>query len=164
MEKNHEKFLEHLKTSDEAIWLVARWLRSKGKCVMIPPYTAAKKASQWKDHVDGGDLYIVDFDKNGKITMKRLEVKKLGVNFTSAYDWPFRNKFIVCAKHSYDSADPKPEGYIIVSNDKNYFAFVPTTTKNDWYVEQRNDSRYIGVIQDFYFCPKNLVMFRKLDL
>jgi hypothetical protein len=100
-------------------------------------------------HVDNGDLYI----------NMRVEVKTLGITFTNRADWKFGDKFIVCAKHSFDNAKPKPYAYIIQSADLKHIAVVNSSTCKQWYTEARKDSRYEDVTQDFYLCPIDLVKF-----
>jgi hypothetical protein len=100
-------------------------------------------------HVDNGDLYI----------NMRVEVKTLGITFTNRADWKFGDKFIVCAKHSFDNAKPKPYAYIIQSADLKHIAVVHSATCKQWYSEARKDSRYEDVTQDFYLCPIDLVKF-----
>lgn len=148
-ESDHAKFIKHLEESEEAVWSVAQWLQGKGYLVSVAPMSKSKNGKEMKDHVDNGDLFI----------NQRVEVKRLGVNFTNADDWPFGDKFIVCGKNAFDRAIPKPYAYIILSNDKKRAAIVMADSSSNWTVEKRKDSRYESVIQDFYFCPKNLVSF-----
>jgi len=116
------------------------------------PSTLAKNHAERMEHIDGGDLFI----------NMRIEVKTLGINFTSNKDWKFGDKFIVCAKHSFDIAKPKPYAYIIQSADLKYMAVVAASTSSEWYVEKRTDSRYVDYTQDFYLCPIDLVKFFKV--
>lgn len=150
---NHEKFLNHLDNSEDAVWHVMRMFSKAGNPVWKNPTTKARTAAQWQEHADGGDFWIG----------QRVEVKKLSVDFTCAADWPFRSKFIVCAKHAWDSASPKPIGYCILSQDGTHLAYVKGSTSPEWYVEKRTDSRYDSVSQDFYFCPLDLVYWTKID-
>ncbi len=151
-ERDFKKFLQHLDESIDGVLSAARWLNKRGYSVTIPPTTFAEKYEDRLKHVDGGDLFI----------NMRIEVKTLGINFTSKEDWKFGSKFIVCAKHSYDNATPKPYGYIIQSADLQHIAIVNVTTFKQWYVERRKDSRYEDVTQDFYLCPIDLVKFFKV--
>lgn len=151
---NHEKFLEHLDASEEPVWLIARWLSGRGYSVQVPAASRANKREDWKDHVDSGDLYI----------SQRVEVKQLSVNFTSRSDWPYRDDFIVCAKHAYDNATPKPYTYIIVSADSSHAAAVMCLDSGKWYTGIREDSRYKGVKQEFYFAPLDTVRFFPLEV
>lgn len=155
---NHQKFLEHLDASDGAVWIVAKLLHKRGYTVEVPAVSRAEKHEDWKDHADSGDLYITN-SRLG-IVRQRVEVKRLSVNFSSKTDWPFATKFIVCAKHAYDRAIPKPYAYIILASEKKHAACVFSSESTDWYVESRTDARYDPpVTQEFYFAPIDTVTF-----
>lgn len=124
-------------------------LNRRGYNVTIPTSTRAKTHGDWKSHADSGDLFI----------SQRVEVKQLSVNFTSADDWPFGRKFIVCAKHAFDRATPKPYSFIILSASGEYAAVVFATDSRDWTVETRTDRRYENVSQQFYLSPMDKVRF-----
>jgi hypothetical protein len=124
-------------------------LRGRGHSVTIPPNSKAESHSEWKKHTDNGDLYI----------NQRIEVKRLGVNFSNRLDWPFRERFIVCAKHSYDLSVPKPYAYVILNKNCTNAAIVLASDSDKWFVESRKDSRYESVEQEFYFCPMDYVRF-----
>ena len=98
MDDNHKKFLSHLDESANAVHYIAKWLLNKGYNVQINAASRANSHEDWKAHVDSGDLFI----------QQRIEVKHLSCDFSSAETWPFGGKFIVCAKHSWDRAQPKP--------------------------------------------------------
>ena len=150
--ENFKRFVEHLGDSHDGVWNVAHWLNDRGYSVTVPPTSVAKSYEDRMNHVDGGDLFI----------QQRIEVKTLGINFTCKEDWKFGDKFIVCAKHSYDNARPKPYAYIIQSADMTHLAVVNSSTFKQWYVEKRNDSRYVEYTQEFYLCPIDLVKFFKI--
>lgn len=148
MSENHQKFLKHLDRSCEAVEFARRFLVKRGFDVLQKAVRTAPDASQWEDYADDGDLYI----------QQRVEVKRLGVDFTPS-QWPFGSKFIVCAKHAFDRAKPKPFAFLIFSNDLNCVACLRSATSNQWHVEKRNDSRYENVDQEFYFAPIDCVDF-----
>lgn len=148
-QRDFQKFVKHLSESHEGVISAANWLNSLGYSVTIPPSTVSDSYENRMKHVDNGDLYI----------NMRVEVKTLGITFTSRADWKFGDKFIVCAKHSFDNAKPKPYAYIIQSADLKHIAVVHSTTFKQWYSESRKDSRYEDVTQDFYLCPIDLVRF-----
>ena len=147
--RDFQRFVKHLNDSHEGVISAANWLNSLGYSVTIPPSTVSDSYENRMKHVDNGDLYI----------NMRVEVKTLGITFTSRADWKFGDKFIVCAKHSFDNAKPKPYAYIIQSADLKHIAVVHSTTFKQWYSEPRKDSRYEDVTQDFYLCPIDLVRF-----
>lgn len=153
MEENHRKFLEHLRASDSTVDMIAGWLRRKGFETVRKPATEAPTRDQWESHADKGDLYV----------LKRIEVKRLSVDFTCLEDWPYGPKFIVCARHSFDLANPKPASYVIVNSHGTHAAVVDSRDSGNWYSEWRRDSRYKDVAQEFYLSPLKLVKFIKLE-
>jgi len=154
---NHKRFLQHLEKSASAVWFVAMWFWGKGYTVTMPFITMASGHEQWRDHADNGDLEVLIGNER-----KRVEVKHLGVCFTGREDWPFPD-FIVCAKHSFDNAQPKPDYYIVLSNDKEAMGIVDTSYASEWTTSRRTDSRYKGIDQDFYVCRPDRVIWRKAN-
>lgn len=150
--QNHSKFLQHLDESQTAVWHVAKWLHGLGYKVAVNAISKAPRHEDWQDYADSGDLEI----------NQRMEVKKLSVDFTGPQDWPFGSKFLVCAKHSFDRATPKPHAYIILSKSGTHAAIVKKESYQRWYVEQRKDSRYQDVEQEFYLAPLDCVQFYQL--
>ena len=151
-ERDFAGIIQSLDESHDAVWKVARMLNDKGHAVKIPVTTKASCYAEWEDHADDGDLFIE----------RRVEVKQLSADFTSAADWPYGEKFIVCARHSWDRAKPKPWCYIILSCSGTHAATVFDTTRQHWFVEERSDSRREDVRQQFYFCPLERVKFFRI--
>ncbi len=112
----------------------------------------AEKRSEWKNYADQGDIEI----------SQRVEIKQLSAQFTGPDDWPFKPKFIVCAKHSWDRSVPKPYAYIVLSKDGMNAGIVMGHTNSEWTVEERTDTRYKNVKQEFYFCPMEHIKWVKL--
>ncbi len=146
---DNDRFKNHFRESHDAVWTVANRLADRGYPVTVNPTKYVECRENWDDYSDRGDLYV----------QLRVEVKKLGVYFTSRKDWPFGGKFIVCAKHSFDGANPRPHCYYILNNKKTHAALVMSDTSKNWYTEKRTDKRYENMTQDFYLCPLNLVKF-----
>lgn len=69
---------------------------------------------------------------------------------------------IVCAKHSFDSAEPKPFCYMHLSQDLDYAAIIQSDTWPQWYVEKILDSRY-NREQDCYLASLKLATFGRLE-
>lgn len=157
MDENHKKFLDHLDNSTEAVFIVALYLHKKGLDVKIKAVQKANSHKEWKQYKDDGDIFVY---KNGK--PYRIEVKGLSCDFTSDKDWKFKD-FIVCAKHSYDNAEPVPFSYMMLNKDKTHMAIVKTKTYPSWGVVKRKDSRYKDVTQEFYTCPINNVEWIKIN-
>lgn len=152
MDSDHEKFLTHLDASQECVWLAARWLRDRGHKVTVPPYTKAPTHAAWKSHADNGDLEIA----------RRIEVKGLSAQFTGAHDWPFQEGAIVCAKHAWDRANPKPYAFLQFAADRKTIAIVYANTYTHWVVSRKKDRRYADVEQDFLMCPIMHVEFHQV--
>jgi hypothetical protein len=133
-QENHQRFLNHLDGSAGGVWAVAQWLASRGHAVRVNPNTRAPHRADWREHVDAGDLEI----------SLRIEVKHLRYHFTCAEDWPFGNFFIVCAKHQWDKARPRPYAYVSLNPEGTHAAIVRGDTFRDWKVEFRRDHRYEG--------------------
>ena len=150
--ENHQRFLTHLRDSVDGVFFAAKWLHSFGYDVTVKPSTEARTHSEWKQHADGGDIFI----------SQRIEVKKLGCTFSES-QWPFGEDFIVCAKHSYDRAKPKPYAYLYVSADQGCVAVLKSDTRPSWKVNTRRDSRYQGIEQECYFAPIEMVRFHSME-
>jgi hypothetical protein len=148
------KFMKHLDDSHDSVWQIARWLVSRGNKVTVNSTIKAKSADELKYYTDEGDLYI----------NQRIEVKGLGSDFTCAEDWKFGDNFMVCAKHSYDRANPKPYSYIYLNKARTHIAILKTTTFQHWFVRNIKDKRYDNVVQDFYIVPTKYLTFMEYNL
>ena len=152
-DRNNERFLRHLKDSQDDVWRIARWFSDKGYEVRIPATSYSKNYQDRLNHIDQGDLYV-KFQRE-----ERVEVKGLSAQFTSKDDWPMGNTAIVCAKHSFDNADPKPFFYLLLSADKVHAMFIRSDTKEHWEVREYTDKRYESMRQRFYVCPLQYIKF-----
>ena len=152
---NHQRFLKHLSESTKAVSVVGEWLTRKGRTVQISGIHSSDDYDERMKYTDEGDLFI----------LQRIEVKKRSLDFTCAEDWPHGDKFIVCAKHSWDNAIVKPVRYIILNKSMTHAAMVSASTLKTWTVEKRRDSRYEGdeAVQEFYFCPISSVTFTEIN-
>ena len=154
--KNHDKFLEHLDTSIDTVFICARYLYDKGHTVTINAMTKAKTYGDWKVHADKGDLEVL---WNG--VPKRIEVKGISTDFVDASDWKFPD-FIVCAAHSWDKADPKPEAYFIFNKKRTHVAIVLGKHSHTWTKAGKYDKPYTEYAQEFYFSPLDKILWRKV--
>jgi hypothetical protein len=148
-----QRFKNHLEDSKEGVWQVARWLTDLGYPTQVNPTFVSPSYEERLNFLDGGDIYI----------SQRIEVKALSASFTCKEDWQFRDKFIVCAKHSFDNAKPKPFMYIYLNKDKTHIAIVKSDSRKHWFVETKKDKRYDDVTQDFYLCPLEYIKFVRLN-
>lgn len=156
-ERDNRKVVQHVRQSQDDVWRVARWLNNKGYEVRIPPTTYAKNYEDRLNHQDQGDLYV-KFQKE-----ERVEVKGLSTQFTSKNDWRFKDEAIVCAKHAFDHAEPKPFFYVLLSADKIHAMFIRSDTKEHWEVKEFNDKRYESMRQRFYVCPIQYIKFGNIQ-
>jgi len=156
--EDNRRFVNHLNASQQAVWEMAQWLSSLGKVVTIPPTKVTPSYEERMNFVDEGDLYICDVRGQDE---KRVEVKHLGAQFTCAEDWKFGEHFMVCARHSFDNADPKPYLYIYLSKDKTHIATLKGDTHAQWFVKTYKDKRYDDMTQEFYICKTNLLKFMR---
>lgn len=155
--EDHVKFLSHLDASHPAVRIVATYLVSRGHRVVVNPTTKAKTHGEWKDHADNGDITMW---ANGEGKPLRVEVKRLSKAFTRCEDWPFPD-MIVCAKHSFDRANPPVNAYIYLNADMTHGAIVQASTRPHWTVKKLKDTRYAIVEQDFYMVELNHATFIK---
>ena len=148
---NFKKFVKRLEGSHTGVQHAAKWLEGRGYQVSIPPTIVADSYENRMAYVDNGDLFIERL---------RIEVKTLSVTFTGRDDWPYKNKFIVCGKDSFDRATPRPYAYLIQSKDLKFMGVVLSASSKYWYVENKLDKDYPEEYrQDFYMCPMEHVSF-----
>jgi hypothetical protein len=157
---NHKHFLSVLGSSIAPVLLIAGHFVKKGWLATIPGIKSAPSARVWKDYADNGDLFV-----RGPLhsVSQRIEVKRRSINFTGEHDWPYGDKFIVCSKQSFDRAERKPEAYYILNRDMTHVAIVRVDSFPSWTVEKRKDSRRNSGLEEFYFCPIDLVKWKRLD-
>ncbi len=139
--EDHERFLADLEKSDQAVWLIAKWIHDRGNNVKVNVAPKADKPDNWKNYADHGDLELC----------YRIEVKGLNYDFTGRADWPHL-AYIVCSKHSFDRAVPKPYAYIHVNPAGTHAGVVMAATAKHWSVKEIKDSRY-NRVQACYLCP-----------
>lgn len=158
-DRDHARFVKHLNESKYGVWLVADWLNDKHKFdVTITSNTVSKGYEDRMDHVDRGDLYI----SKPSIEPMRVEVKSLSAEFTCKEEWPFGGEMIVCAKHSYDNAEPKPYMYVLLNNQKTHAIIIKGEDHDKWRVKVYPDKRYENMVQSFYITSVEDVKFIEL--
>lgn len=154
---NHQIFLENLKESERVRWLVAQWIMSHNFPIQMFPTEYAPTYEEWKRYADGGDIYFL-IDRE----WKRAEAKGLSADFTCLEDWPF-DDFIVCQRHSFDRARPKPTLYVCLNKARTHVAYHwVRNTRNHWWVEERDDRRYEDYRREYYICEPEKVRFGSL--
>jgi hypothetical protein len=138
-------FLEDLRESNVAVWIIARWLSTRGHHVTIRAQAIRPTADDRLDYGDCGDLEII----------QRVEVKRRGFAFTGADDYPFPTVFVDCC-HAWDRALPKPYAYLLTNHALTHAAIVKGSTSGQW---QRGRHFDKGRDRAIYECPKALAEF-----
>ena len=112
----------------------------------------AKDFADRKEFADKGDVYA---------SGKRIEVKHIKHDFQ--YEaWPFETAAI-CAKKSFDAADPRPDYYYIVNASLTVAALVDVrTTFPDWLVWKITDKER-GYEYDVYAVAPEYLAWRYID-
>lgn len=149
---NHNLFLAHLEASEKPRKRVAQLFRESGFTVRQSKLRKAPRHADWRGFVDHGDLFV---SLDGTRWL-RIEIKHLSRYFTDIENWPFPD-FIVCAKHSFDEAAPKPHAYLILNRRMTHAAIVFGSQRREWTITRRNDSRYSNIQQEFYVCEPSQV-------
>lgn len=161
-EANRVKFLQHLDQSDEAVWKVAHWLHGAGRYVSICPVSKTPNWEERMKHADNGDLYVSKSFDALRVSPSRVEVKRRGVDFTGAHDFPYTD-FFVCACHAWERATPKPAAIVILNKQMTHAGIVAGNTQQHWKVTRKCDGRYQQYSQDFYSVALQWVKFVALQ-
>ena len=153
-----EAFQRRLDKSRFSTFLVAQSLHKKGYSIHIPAFSYRPENSDWRDHVDSGDLYAFK-DNNA---MMRIDVKHIATDFTNAKDFPYDRMFVADIR-AIRRADPHPEAYVIVNKAATHVGIIWWKTQRHWAkltVHASNTDKDITVMA----CPLEYVDFRCLDL
>lgn len=153
MNIQHTKFLDRLSNSARAVFAVALNQHRKGRTVEIGAIRYAPSADQAERYVDDGDITIV--------TRSIIEVKHLGVTFTSAADWPFKEVFVSNVA-AVDRRRGSVIAYVSVSSDLRHVCVVHKNTSAHWYVTERRASN-TGNVERFYACPVAYATFESME-
>jgi hypothetical protein len=129
--------------------------RLGSRIVQINPKIVLPSRALREGYGDDFDLRVF---KLGELDWKRLEVKGKRFSFTSAADFPHSTILL-------DRTDKTDrclvDGFQIVSNDCQYAAYVPASTRREWREVTVPDSTrgypFIG-----YECPKALATFMRI--
>ena len=152
-EEDFKRFINHLDESAGAVFRTAKYFYNKGIPATIQPMKKAKSYKERMKYTDDGDLMI----------SQRIEVKGLSCSFTGRDDWKFGNKLIVCARHSWDLASPKPYAYMLWNKERTHVAIIYGNTRPHWTVAKVRDKRYQNVEQEMYFCSLDHVIWEKFN-
>ena len=148
----HSDFDARFRASRPAEIVVATYLLNIGHTVTLPKRRIAKNFADRAEFADKGDIYAGG---------KRIEVKHIKHDF--GYEaWPFETAAI-CAKKSFDAADPRPDYYYIVNASLTVAALVDVkTTFPDWRVQKIAD-RERGYDYDVYAVTPEYLGWRYID-
>jgi hypothetical protein len=161
--ENYDAFVDRLKSSRAAVFRVAEWVHrgdmySKGRSVYIPAIRICPPNENPSDYLDDGDLFVNDGEK-GRL---KLEVKhKQKLNFTSRFDYPFKDVFV----SNVDTVERNwgtVEAYIVVNHEMTHAIIIPNHTRDKWVIREvlaSNTKR----LERYYVCPLNVVSFRKIS-
>jgi|SanBayMetagenome_1026888.scaffolds.fasta_scaffold11442_3 hypothetical protein len=148
----HSDFEARFRASRPAEIVVATYLLNIGHTVTLPKRRMAKDFADRAEFADRGDIYA---------SGKRIEVKHIKHDF-GYQAWPFETAAI-CAKKSFDAADPRPDYYYIVNASMTVAALVDVkTTFPDWRVQKIVD-RERGYDYDVYAVTPEYLGWRYID-
>ena len=150
-------FLDRLRSSSGAVFVVGHWLHALGEYVEMPPIRYAPDAASAPDYIDCGDLFAT---KNGR--RRLIEIKKRReIKFNSVVDYPYPD-IMVSNVAAVDRRVGEVAAYVIVSADLAAAAIIPATTRPHWFVLERK-MKNTGNVERVYTCPKNKATFIRLD-
>ena len=148
-----EDFTKRFKASRPSVFKVAEYLNREKNCsVYIPKMELAPNKTLAALYRDDGDIIVND--------KHVIEVKGKSVLFSSAEDWPFKERDIIVANVA--SADRHAVfAFFIVNQHMTHAAMIRGDTKDRWKKEIMPDKRR-GTWEEKYLCPIDLVEFVKL--
>ena len=157
MSKNsRQEFLSRLDASRKSTFLVAEYLHRSGYNINVPAFDYRDKNTNWKDHVDDGDLYI--WKEHEK--PHRIDVKHVSMRFTTRENFRLSHIFVADIR-AVERANPFPLAYITVNKSCTHMAIIWGKTKRHWEpyeVYASNTDKMITVMR----CPIEYVDFRSL--
>lgn len=150
--ETHAAFQERLIGSQERVVYTGKSAASRGHEVVIPKLKISPTAAAALEYCDSGDLYIDGL---------RVEVKSFDHYFTDASNWKYRPNFIVDAVNTFDRKTPRPHRYIYWNNDKTHYARIFVRPTREYWTVHRIFNRQIKEYNDYYYCPMELVQWKK---
>ncbi len=157
MSNTLESFLKRLDGSRYSTFLIAEYLHKRGYSVRIPAFDYRDESSDWRDHVDDGDIYISKGSKE-----HRIDVKHLGAEFTSEKDYPYET-MLIANSASVERANPFPLAYILLNKQATHIAIIWGKTRATWkdvtYFAKNTQTNVTSK-----YCTLDCVEFRPLDI
>jgi hypothetical protein len=149
---NLSDFESRFRASRPAEIVVATYLLNIGHTVSLPKRALRPTQAEARKYTDNGDIYA---------SGKRIEVKHIKHDF-QYQAWPFET-LAICAKKSFDAADPRPDYYYIVNKSMTVAALVDVaTTRPEWLIRRLPD-RQRGYDYDVYALMPEYLGWRYLD-
>ena len=130
-----DDYQRKLRKSNDAVWVVARYMHKFTYSVTVPALKIAKDLSEYKKFTDDGDIVL---HRDGKD--EKVEVKHQSWDWTEHRDIPW-DQIIVCAKKSYDRHSVKPSAYFLVNKQLTHSLVIPTSTYDSWTVKDIHDKK-----------------------
>jgi len=154
----HDKFIRRLDSSRPSVFRVAEWLHRKGYDIGIPAIKYCPPGGKPEDFFDTGDLFT---RKDGK--KYRFEVKHSSFNFTSAKDWPVKEKtMLVSNKSAVERENGKATAFVIVNKPMTHVAIIWRHTRKHWFPD-RKFAKNTQKWEDFYSIKTEHVDFRSMS-
>lgn len=152
MVKEYHEFISALKESRLVAWKVAEWLTTRGHDIRILPATTTLSESQRFEHVDSGDLEII----------QRIEIKQWPlIDFKSKEDIKYPNIIIDEAYKIEKYNIINLYAYIVVNSSKTACLVFMSSTYKHWFKKAKFDSKEKEE-REFYFCPIEYASFFKI--
>jgi hypothetical protein len=151
MSDQHARFLERVKASAHAVFVIGRLQHLNGWTVEIPGVRLAPTAKDAPMFVDKGDLFLVK--------RTRLDVKHRDIDFTGREDFPYPTMFVsnvAAVDRAHDV-----EAYITVSRDFSCRAIITKETRPHW-IKVDCLASNTGNIETNYACPIEHVIFKAI--
>lgn len=150
--KTDEQFLAALQQSHGHVAAVASWMSGLKFDVLIRPVVARPSFDVRNEFIDSGDIEI----------RQRVEVKKRGIDFTSASDYPYQT-VIVDEQYKVDRIPISHlYGYVVVNKAGTHVCCISKHTKPHWLLSTKFD-RKDGQDRTFYECPVEHCVFFALE-
>lgn len=157
MGNTYDEFATSYNKQWPAVFKVAQWLHANGHTVTISAPNLRPRHANPADYHDDGDITA---EKDGQ--KKRIEVKLRDVDFTSEKDWPYKEGLMVHSTREIADTGTPISAWLSVSRDLKYAAIMTPETRQYWKRVTRYDRKRESE-DDFYICPLDKVVFRKLE-
>jgi len=152
-------FVEDIKASHPSVEKAAEWLRTLGFKVRVNPLVIRPDSSVRHKYSDGGDLHITiktPFDE-------RVEVKHRQIMFHSVKDFPYPTVMVdIC--YNFNKANPKPLVYIIFNKDLSSCYLIYIKQTQEYWIKTTKKDKHCGRVRDYYECPIENVLYRKIEI